>query len=92
MNVLLLNAWKGRHDLVFVELQLLDLRRFAITINGQTQSRAWDSTARLAARHKLTSYDAAYLELAARLRLPLATLDRALIQAAGAERIPLFWK
>jgi predicted nucleic acid-binding protein len=29
-------------------------------------------------KYKLTSYDAAYLELAIRRTLPLATLDRAL--------------
>jgi predicted nucleic acid-binding protein len=35
----------------------------------------------LAARHGLTSYDAAYLELALRRKLPLATLDTALLSA-----------
>ena len=38
----------------------------------------------LAARHKLILYDAAYLELAQRRSLPLATLDRELRSAAGA--------
>jgi predicted nucleic acid-binding protein len=41
----------------------------------------------LAIRHTLSSYDAAYLELALRLGLPLATLDRALIRAAQAEGV-----
>lgn len=35
----------------------------------------------LAERHGLTSYDAAYLELARRRGLPLATLDKALLDA-----------
>ncbi|HMW24091.1 MAG TPA: type II toxin-antitoxin system VapC family toxin [Burkholderiaceae bacterium] len=35
----------------------------------------------LAARHGLTTYDASYLELALRRRLPLATLDKALLAA-----------
>ena len=39
-------------------------------------------------RHNLTFYDAAYLELALRLRLPLATLDGALVRAAGMEGVP----
>ncbi len=43
----------------------------------------------LARRHKITVYDAAYLELALRKRCPLATLDRALAQAAQAEGIAL---
>ncbi len=38
--------------------------------------------AELAAAHRLTAYDAAYLELALRRRLPLATLDTALAAAA----------
>lgn len=37
----------------------------------------------LADRHGLTVYDAAYLDLALRENLPLASLDQALLQAAG---------
>ena len=44
----------------------------------------------LARARKLTVYDAAYLELAKRERLPLATLDRALEKAAIAEGVALF--
>lgn len=43
----------------------------------------------LARRHRLTFYDAAYLELAQRRKAPLATLDGDLIAAATAERIPI---
>jgi predicted nucleic acid-binding protein len=43
----------------------------------------------LARRHDLTFYDAAYLELAIRRRLPLATLDGALIAAARARGVDL---
>ncbi|WP_245453219.1 type II toxin-antitoxin system VapC family toxin [Aquibium carbonis] len=39
----------------------------------------------LARNHRLTLYDAAYLELATRRRLPLATLDGRLAAAAAAE-------
>lgn len=42
----------------------------------------------LARRHRLTFYDAAYLELAQRERLPLATLDNALAAAARNEGVP----
>jgi predicted nucleic acid-binding protein len=38
---------------------------------------------RLAVAHRLTSYDAAYLELAMRKKLPLATLDDELIRACN---------
>ncbi len=37
----------------------------------------------LAGEHKLTAYDAAYLEIAIRLGLPLATTDEALRRAAN---------
>jgi len=39
--------------------------------------------------HRLTSYDAAYLELALRLGLPLASRDQALQAAARSEGVPL---
>jgi predicted nucleic acid-binding protein len=60
-----------------------------VTINVETAGRAWAATSRLAAMHRLTIYDAAYLELAQRLNLPLATLDRELRAAAGALGIAL---
>jgi len=42
-----------------------------------------------AANHGLTTYDASYLELAKRRRLPLATLDKRLVQAARQSGIEL---
>jgi predicted nucleic acid-binding protein len=49
-----------------------------------------DALMALARKHKLTIYDAAYLELAKREALPLATLDSALEKAALAEGVALF--
>ena len=43
----------------------------------------------LARKHVLTAYDAAYLALALAERLPLATLDKRLAQAARAEKAGL---
>ena len=43
----------------------------------------------LAARHQLSSYDASYLELPIRLKLPLSTLDELLQRTAVAERVEL---
>jgi predicted nucleic acid-binding protein len=43
----------------------------------------------LARTHKLTVYDATYLEVALRRMLPLATLDRSIVRAAKAEKVPL---
>lgn len=42
----------------------------------------WHDVLSLAAQHRLTSYDAAYLELAMRGGLPLASRDKALLEAA----------
>ena len=43
----------------------------------------------LAQKHSLTFYDAAYLQLAIDLKLPLATYDQQLIDAAKAEKVKL---
>ncbi len=48
----------------------------------QTSDIAFGSIVTLADRYQLTSYDAAYLELAMRLGIPLATLDAHLRAAA----------
>jgi predicted nucleic acid-binding protein len=42
----------------------------------------------LARRHRLSAYDAAYLELALRINAPLETLDAALAKAALAAGVP----
>lgn len=47
------------------------------------------TTLALASTHGLTFYDAVYLQLAIRRRLPLATLDRALEAAARAEGVEI---
>lgn len=56
-----------------------------IRIDPQTIGNAWVATIQLAIKHKLSAYDAAYLELALRLQCDLATLDRELQTAALAE-------
>jgi predicted nucleic acid-binding protein len=47
-----------------------------------TYTTALNDTLQLARRHRLSSYDASYLELALRSGLPLATLDTDLNKAA----------
>jgi predicted nucleic acid-binding protein len=60
------------------------LRDLPIALDSETAEQAWEETARLAERFNLTTYDAAYLELAQRRRLPLASLDQDLRDAAAA--------
>lgn len=61
---------------------LHQLERLGILTDEATSANAWDATLALAGRYNLTVYDAAYLELAIRLQLPLATLDKELVSAA----------
>ena len=56
-----------------------------IAIGAETSARAWQDTLWLADAHRLTVYDAAYLELAIRRGFPLATLDSDLGKAAEGE-------
>lgn len=53
------------------------------------RSSSDDTILGLAERHRLTAYDAAYLALAIQTKLPLATLDKQLIEAAARENVPL---
>lgn len=58
------------------------LRDLPIALDAETTVQVWTTTQRLAARFRLTIYDAAYLELAQRRTVPLATLDQELRSAA----------
>jgi predicted nucleic acid-binding protein len=60
------------------------LRALPIVVDDETATRAWDDTLSLARAHQLSAYDAAYLELALRRGLPLASLDDKLKAAAKA--------
>ena len=57
------------------------LQALPIEIDPVSTSRTWGTSLELANAHRLSLYDAMYLELAVRLRMPLVTLDRALRSA-----------
>ena len=60
-----------------------EAERWSLLVETEPWSElALANTVLLAERYRLTAYDAAYLELALRRRLPLATLDRQLQEAA----------
>ncbi len=63
---------------------LSDLAQLDVSVDDETEQHAWRATTQIADLHGLSVYDAAYLELAQRKRLPLVTLDKALIRAAEA--------
>jgi predicted nucleic acid-binding protein len=85
-NVLVLGERQGRLTERETARFLRDLSRFAITMDS-LHSEIQIMT--LARRHRLTVYDAAYLELAQREAVPLATLDEELAAAARAEQVAL---
>lgn len=65
------------------------LRDLPVSIDTETADKAWNEIAELATRFRLTIYDAACLELAWRLGMPLASLDRDLRAAATAMQLTL---
>jgi predicted nucleic acid-binding protein len=68
---------------------ITELQSLNITADDAGVVRVFTDVHHLALSYRLTSYDAAYLELAVRLNLPLATLDDELIQAASAAGVPV---
>jgi predicted nucleic acid-binding protein len=66
------------------------LGRLNIVTDQATAARALGDTLNLARRHQLSAYDAAYLEIALRAGLPLATLDANLAKAATTAGVPIF--
>jgi predicted nucleic acid-binding protein len=86
-NALEMGVRRGRHNADFRDSTLADLSLLMIRIDPESDRQAWGATPRLAERHRLTLYDAAYLELALRRGLPLATLERELRAAARGEKV-----
>ncbi len=89
LNGLLTAERRGRIDVATRERLAGFLQDLPISIDDETTLRIWTVTAQLAQRHRITAYDAAYLELARRRSLPLATSDKQLIAAAQPEGVTL---
>ncbi len=85
-NSLVMNERRGRLTEAGTSSFLRNLGQLSIEVD-RVPAEAGLLT--LARRHRLTVYDAAYLELAQREGLMLATLDTALRQAAKAVGVPL---
>jgi predicted nucleic acid-binding protein len=89
-NVLLMSERRKRSNQTKATKWFRYLSALPIAIDEKPPFLAFDQVLNLARVQKLTSYDAAYLELAVRRSLPLATLDRDLKKAAQAIGVPLF--
>ncbi len=81
-NILLLAERRGRTIQGGIVTRLELMGQLPIAIDAETTGRAWREILTLARAERLTTYDAAYLELAVRRSLPLATKDEALLGAA----------
>jgi predicted nucleic acid-binding protein len=69
-----------------------ELSKLEIEVDTESPARAFDHLLPLCRTHQLTSYDAVYLELAIRRRLPLASLDNNLRRGAKALGVELLGK
>jgi len=75
-----------------IERFLSQLDMLPIHVDSLTAKHAFDRILSLAREYKLSSYDAAYLELAIREALPLSTLDKKLINAAKKSEVEIYLK
>ena len=68
---------------------IAELTALRISADPESAARVFTDVHRLALAFRLTSYDAAYLELALRRGLPLATLDDEIIRASRAAGVEM---
>jgi len=81
-NVLAMAERKGRITPSQSDAFIADLSKLAIERDDEATNRAFTHLLALCRTHRVTSYDAIYLDLAIRRGLPLATLDEDLRKAA----------
>lgn len=74
-NVLATAERKGRITRTQSDAFIADLGKLGIERDDEAPDRAFTHLLTLCRTHRLTSYDAIYLDLAIRRSLPLATLD-----------------
>ena len=89
-NVFQMNIKRKQYQAAVRDKYIALLLKLPLSVDPFTDAFAWTNTLALAQRHTLTVYDAAYLELALRRGLPLATLDSALRDAARREGVQVF--
>ncbi len=89
MNGLIMAVRRCRIDLERVTRFANDLAALPIRIEPPHAPATWSAVIRVATEYQLTVYDAAYVELAERTGLPLASLDADLRKAALAAGVVL---
>lgn len=88
-NILLMARRRGRVSGVDFQRVSDAFEKFPVAYQPALTAEQRASVVRLAEKHALTAYDAAYLELSIRLGLPMGSLDKHLIKAAKAEGVAL---
>lgn len=83
-NIFIVNERRGRFSLIETHQSLSALKNLSIEIDSNPDEIQIITLAR---KHNLSIYDAAYLDLAMRRRIPLASFDNALILAANLNEI-----
>jgi predicted nucleic acid-binding protein len=89
-NTLLVGERRKRSTQANTVQWMTFLASLPITVDEHTHSHAFGAITTLGRSHNLSAYDAAYLELAIRRSLPLATLDDKLKAAAMAVGVMLY--
>jgi predicted nucleic acid-binding protein len=87
VNALLTASRRARITAGDLQRLLSHLAALPIEVDSADGMQTLDAVSVLAQRHGITSYDAAYAELARRRGLPVATLDRKLREVCAAERL-----
>lgn len=88
-NVLLVAERKGRlHEADSLRFLSL-LSQLPIDVDRSWPERLMKDILSMGRAHNLSSYDASYIELAMRQGLPIATLDRNLLEAASQIDLPI---
>lgn len=88
-NVLAIAERKGRVTPSQSDAFIADLNKLGIERDEDAPDRAFTHLLTLCRTHRLTSYDAIYLDLSIRRGLPLATLDDDLRKAARKSGVSL---
>ena len=89
-NILLGAEKRGQVSVGEVEGFIAQLENLPIRVDPLTSHSAFSRTMSLARAYNLSSYDAAYLELAVREGVPLASLDKNLIKAAKKAKVEIY--
>jgi len=89
VNSLAVAARQKTITLAQLDSFIADLKDLPVAVDLGGVGRSYSSILRLCRQHRLSSYDAAYLDLAQIEGVPLATLDKNLRAAARASAVEL---